>query len=254
MLEITWAPGKVDFNRTKNRDKGNSPNLSSNYWAPLTDQVEESEKIDLSQIIANNKPIHKQALSKVRRRWKRIMEARTAKRMQTMAKMRQLIECGSVPETKWEQAHSLLSEGKIASAVYDSGATSNCGRPEDPFHETNEKSDKVFNIPNGDRMAATKKAKLKLPVQEPAKTVHILSELEHNTLLSASKFADAGYISILTPTHLYIIDGNEIIRKLKKAAVLKGWRDPASDLWRVPLKEPPPTRPNMSYLQKRLKS
>ena len=69
-------------------------------------------------------------------------------------------------------------------------------------------------------MAATKQAKLKLPVREPAKTVHILPNLKHNTLLSASKFADAGYVSILTPSELLIVEGDKIVHKLRKKAIL----------------------------------
>ena len=87
-------------------------------------------------------------------------------------------------------------------------------------------------------MAASQEAKLKIPVRKPAKTVHILPNLEHNSLLSASKFADAGYVSILTPDELLIVEGDEIVHKLRNEAVLRGWRDPASGLWRVPLENP----------------
>ena len=87
-------------------------------------------------------------------------------------------------------------------------------------------------------MAATQEAKLKIPVREPAKTVHILPNLEHNLLLSASKFADAGYVSILTPSELLIVEGDKIVHKLRKEAILRGWRDEASGLWRVPLEDP----------------
>ena len=69
-------------------------------------------------------------------------------------------------------------------------------------------------------MAATQEAKLKIPVREPAKTVHILPNLEHNSLLSASKFADAGYVSILTPDKLLIVEGDKIVHKLRKEAIL----------------------------------
>ena len=45
----------------------------------------------------------------------------------------------------------------------------------------------------------TRKAKLLLNVREPAKTVDMVPGLQHNLLISASKFADTGYITTLTP-------------------------------------------------------
>ena len=212
--------------------------MSAKYWVLFTDQVDESEQVEPVPTTNHIKLIHKPAMTKIRQKWKRRTDKRAAKQMEIMAETRQLIERGGISQAEWQHALQQIKQGKRPSAVYDSGATSNCGRTCDPFLPTSNKSNKVFNIPNGAQMAATKEAKLKLPVREPAKTVHILPQLEHNSLLSASKFADAGYVSILTPTDLLIIEGDEILHKLEKDAILRGWRDPASGLWRVPLESP----------------
>ena len=61
-------------------------------------------------------------------------------------------------------------------------------------------------MPNGNTTKASKEAKLHHDVREPAKTVDIVPELQHNSLISGSKFADADYVIILTPTELLIYD------------------------------------------------
>ena len=99
-------------------------------------------------------------------------------------------------------------------------------------------------------MAATKEAKLKLPVRKPAKTVHILPQAEHNALLSASKFADAGYLSILTPTDLLIIEGDEILRKLGRMPSSEGEETPRVACGGC-LSRAPPTKMSTSCWPKR---
>ena len=121
-----------------------------------------------------------------------------------------------------------------STAVFDSGATSHCGRIGDDFTPTMTQSNKIFHLPNGQTTAASQQAKLKLNVREPARTVDIVPELKHNSLISASKFADANYITILTPTEVLIYDGNGLKLEVNHDAILQGWRE-ASGLWRVPL-------------------
>ena len=97
-----------------------------------------------------------------------------------------------------------------ATAVFDSGATSHCGMVGDPFIATDKPSYKISHLPNGDTTAASTQAKLHHQVKEPARTVDMVPGLKHNTLLSASKFADAGYTTILTPTAVHICHGNDV--------------------------------------------
>ena len=74
--------------------------LITNYWTPLTEQVEVSEAITKQKTIKWN--------------------------------------------PKVETIHQMTGTDEQSSAVYDSGATSNCGRETDNFIPTNEKSEKVF--------------------------------------------------------------------------------------------------------------
>ena len=145
--------------------------------------------------------------------------------------MSKLISNGNISPEDWAVFKDTMS------AVFDSGATSNCGREGDEYIPTNKKSTKVFHLPTGHTTAASMQAKLHHQVREPARTVDIVPGLKHNSLLSASKFADANYITVLTPTEVLIYDGEDLKMTVSTDAVLRGWRDEPSGLWRVPLKE-----------------
>lgn len=108
--------------------------------------------------------------------------------------------------------------GDITTAVYDSNATLHSVRTCNPFRRTRRKSKKVFNIniPNSTNIAATEGSRTEPGGREVVKTVHIVPELKHNSLLSVSKFADAGYISILTLTNLIIINDDGVVQKKER--------------------------------------
>jgi hypothetical protein len=74
--------------------------LITNYWTPLTKQVEDSEAVTKQKTIKWN--------------------------------------------IKLESIQQMTGTDEATSAVYDYGATSNCGRETDNFIPTNEKSEKVF--------------------------------------------------------------------------------------------------------------
>ena len=92
------------------------------------------------------------------------------------------------------------------SGCFDSGATANAMKPGDEYIPTNVPSDKVFECPKGDHMYGSTKALLHHPVREPARSADVVPGLARNTLLSASKFADAKYVSVLTPEEVLIFD------------------------------------------------
>ena len=79
----------------------------------------------------------------------------------------------------------------------------------------------------------------------------MVPDLKHNTLLSGSKFADAGYVTVLTRDAIHIYDGDSYVNGATKDAVLRGWRDEGTGLWRVPL-EPntPPLKSDYLLLPK----
>ena len=138
-------------------------------------------------------------------------------------------------------ARSSVADQKGNSAVYDTGATSNCGREGDDFIPTTVPSAKVFQMPTGETTPASTQSKLHHRVREPARTVDMVPALTHNSLLSGPKFADANYVTILTPTEVLIYDAKGLIISTSKDAVLKGWRDKPSGLWRVPLRPNEPS-------------
>ena len=86
-------------------------------------------------------------------------------------------------------------------------------------------------MPTGDTTTASNQALLKHKVREPARTVDMVPELAHNSLLSASKFVDTNYITILTPNEVLIYDGDKLTINVGKNDVLRGWRDSSTGLW-----------------------
>ena len=139
------------------------------------------------------------------------------------------------PLTEPELKRGVL-DGTIPSAVSDTGATSSAGLVGDPFIDTDEVSTKVFHLPTGGKAPASKVVKLEHNLREPARTVDMVPDLVAQTLLSASKFADANYISIYDGKEVNIYDALTTKIIVSEAAVLKGWRCPKSKLWRIPLK------------------
>ena len=77
-------------------------------------------------------------------------------------------------------------------------------------------------MPDGKTTAASTQFKLYHDVCEPSKTVYMVPELKHNSLISGGKFADANYITVLTPTELLIYNGNDIHISVSKEAILRG--------------------------------
>ena len=60
--------------------------------------------------------------------------------------------------------------------------------------------------------------------------------LARNSLLSASKFADAKYVTVLTPDEVLIFDDlGDLKLNITQEAILKGWQCKTTGLWRVPL-------------------
>ena len=77
------------------------------------------------------------------------------------------------------------------------------------------------------------------------KTVDMVPGLKNDSLISDLKFADAGYITMLTPTELLIYDGIDLQMTVNKDVFIKGWRD-ANGLWRMPL-EPSKSKHKAPY-------
>ena len=116
-----------------------------------------------------------------------------------------------------------MRDGTIPSAVSDTGATLTAGAINDPFNPTDEFSSKVFSLPTGGTATASKVATLQLNVRAPANRVDIVPSLTQ-TLLSGSKFADAGYTAVYDDKEVNFYESHTI--NITEDAVLKGYRCP----------------------------
>jgi hypothetical protein len=126
-------------------------------------------------------------------------------------------------------------DGSIPSTAADSGATSGIGTSKDPSKRTGRPSLKKFILPDGNIAPATEIAEYPFNVRDPAKELHITPGIHENSLLSTGKFADANYISIFDKEEVNIYDANDTIIMVTRGAILRGYRDPKSTLWRIPL-------------------
>ena len=90
----------------------------------------------------------------------------------------------------------------------------------------------------------TQTAKLIHMVHKPAWIVHLKPGLQHSSLFSISKFADANYTTIFTPQAIKNFGGDMAKISSTGEPTLKGWRDPTSGLWEIPLLLPNQTKPH----------
>lgn len=127
-----------------------------------------------------------------------------------------------------------IADGSIPSAISDTGATSTAGAVHDPFHSTTQPSTKVFLLPTGGTAQATHSSQLMLNVRAPANQVDIVPNLTQ-TLLSGSKFADAGYTAVYDKDEVNFYDSNKF--HINATSILQGYRCPHTGLWRVPLRQ-----------------
>ena len=121
------------------------------------------------------------------------------------------------------------------SGAVDSAATSNAYRPEDPHIKTGRKSKKIFQMPTGETTPATDEGLLIHNVREPARTLDIVPDLTTQSLISVGKFADANYFTIFDGEEVNIYDANNTKVTVSRNAILRGYRDHESGLWRIPL-------------------
>ena len=128
-----------------------------------------------------------------------------------------------------------IAKGVIPSTVADSAATSGVGTKDDPCRRTGEPSHKQFILPDGTVIPATEIAEYPFVVRKLARVLHITPGVSQNSLLSTVKFADANYITIFDKDEVNIYDANDTTITVTKGAILRGWRDNNTNLWRIPL-------------------
>ncbi len=96
--------------------------------------------------------------------------------------------------------------GTIPSVVSNTGATSSAFLKENPSIPTGRPSSAIFHIPNDTVAPATTLNKLLHNVRAPARDVNIVPSLVENSLLSTSKFANAGYTTIYDKNEVNFYD------------------------------------------------
>jgi hypothetical protein len=100
------------------------------------------------------------------------------------------------PLTAQHKMRMGILNGIIPSAVSNTGATLSTFLTSDPSLPTGHVSSVVFHLPNGAVAPATTVNKLLHDVCAPARDVNIVPSLVDNSLLSTSKFTEAGYTAI----------------------------------------------------------
>ncbi|KAL7425608.1 hypothetical protein ACHAXH_000191, partial [Discostella pseudostelligera] len=123
-------------------------------------------------------------------------------------------------------------------AILDSGATGHFLTPNAPVQDKQRTSDPLcITMPDGRIISSTHTCTLDLPhLPNNVRAAHIVPGLAHTSLLSARVFCDAGYNVAYSRQNCTVSDKQNNI-------VLRGHRDPHTNLWRLPLttKSPTPT-------------
>ncbi len=133
-----------------------------------------------------------------------------------------------------KRIHCGIMNGTIPSKVIDNGCTSNVGTEENPCKSTGVASNKVFILPGGQALAASKMATYPFNLRAPAFNVHITPGITSNSLLSTGKCADADYITVFDKEQVNVYNVNNVTITVTRGALLRGWRD-GNRLWRIPL-------------------
>ena len=88
----------------------------------------------------------------------------------------------------------------------------------------------------GDTVAATDKMNMDHNMRYPDIEMNVVPGAQ-STLVSGSKMADAGYVTILDKNNVKIYDSNTTKVSNDQEPVLQGYRCKKTGLWRIPLTE-----------------
>jgi hypothetical protein len=197
---------------------------------PPTTQVEDVDKTTV--IIHEPKKTIKFKLNKEdedRRRanWPRQKARREHTEIRDKAKELIRVEWKTNKMIEKRNKQERLPNHEVPSIMVDSGATSTCIRTEDAafVQVLAEESPKWFLSANGTVSKATNKAQLEYEMRQPAIDADVVPGLAMNSLLSTSKPASAGYISVFTNNEVKIFDAAAAPFELQGSVVVtQGWR------------------------------
>ncbi len=123
-----------------------------------------------------------------------LLNNRTQLHPTSLTNLQQHAICNPTPLTTTLREGVL--NGTIPSAINNTGATLHALLPSAPSISTGIPSKVVFHLPNGTMAAASTVNKLLHNVREPARSAKIVPTLTNNSLISTSKFNDAGYTAV----------------------------------------------------------
>ena len=232
-----WKTEEVKSITNENSNKLTNSKTNQNYWSPLTSLVAELDENDMFKPSTTfNIESQKEKMLKSKNKNTTVTEHQqvSADMANAVSEMEQemdkviadfdqinesidkIIAKAEYTEIKTETTHN------PPSAVYDSGATSGVAAPHDARHliATGQKSNKIFVIPNSEAMPATDKMKLAhSQLRYPATDMNVVLGV-HTSLISACKFADADYITILDKEGPNIYDAKTTKIIISEKAVL----------------------------------
>jgi hypothetical protein len=125
--------------------------------------------------------------------------------------------------------------GTIPSAISNTSATLHALLLSAPSIPTGIPSKVVFHPPDGATAAASTVNKLLHNVQEPAQSANIFPTLANNSLISTSKFVDAGYTIVYDSKEVNYYEKATTKIIVSEDAVLQDWQCPHNKLWHFPL-------------------
>jgi hypothetical protein len=162
-----------------------------------------------------------------------LLDNRTQLHPTSLANLQQHAICKPTPTTTTLREGVL--NGAIPSAVSNTGATLHALLQLAPSIPTGNPSKVVFHLPNGTTAVASTVNKLLHYVQEPARSANIVPTLANNSLISISKFVEAGYTIVYDDKEVNYYEKATTKISALEDAVLQGWQCPRDKLWRVPL-------------------
>ncbi|KAL7477418.1 hypothetical protein ACHAW6_003222 [Cyclotella cf. meneghiniana] len=120
----------------------------------------------------------------------------------------------------------------METGIMDSGASLSCGGLNDEFIQMGQLSSKTYMVTLGQIVLVAKRAKLVHNLSDLESDMEIVPAMAEN-LLGVGQFEDAGYVKIFDDQLVKIFNGKNVV---SDDAVVRGWQDPASGLYWIPLK------------------
>jgi hypothetical protein len=216
----------------------------SNYWTPLADQVEASDPPESLMVIHHAAPLSRRVRFSLPHdhidrdstnfcQRCRLLDNRTQLHPTSLANLQQHAICNPSPTTT--TLHEGVLNKMIPSAISNTGATLHALLPSAPSIPTGIPSKVVFHLPDGTMAVASTVNKLLHYVWEPIRSANIVPTLANNSLISTSKFVDAGYTVVYDDKEVNYYKKATTKISMSEDAVLQGWQCPCNKLWCAPL-------------------